>query len=234
MPIRIPVAALATLVVTLATSSLHAADIAEAVATDCGACHQLTGPAATELQSLPDRGGPPLFYAGNKFREDWLVTWLQDPTRIRPAGDYPPAHVVTGSGGDEIDEETLVDHPALPAETALEVATYLMTLTPHDQLIAAEDYTPQNIPETLGAMDFVKFKGCAACHRDTPELGGVSGPELYTAWARLQPEYIVSYIRNPIAWEPLSLMPNKHLQTEAIHKLANYLRVISEPTEANQ
>jgi len=93
-------------------------------------------------------------------------------------------------------------------------------------LINAEAFEPVRMSKRIGEMDFVKFKGCAACHQDTPKYGGVTGPELYTAWQRLQPEFIASYIRSSVAWEPRSLMPNQHLQTGAINKLASYLKLI--------
>lgn len=204
------------------------ADTATEVAERCGGCHQLQAPSDSGLEARLERKAPPLYYAGNKFREEWLAQWLQNPSRIRPAGDFPPAHVKTTEDGDVVDPGTLIDHPAVDAATAERMAAWLMTLTPKQELIAAEAYEPGRISERMGAMDFVKFKGCGGCHRDTPEYGGLSGPELYTAWQRLQPEFIVSYIRDPLAWEPASLMPVKHLKTPQIHKLANYLRVIGE------
>lgn len=209
----------------------RAADSGPEIAKKCAACHQMTGPADDSLKARQTRKGPPLFYAGNKFREDWLVKWLQAPSRIRPAGDFPPAHVKPGDKSDVIDAATLPKHPALPPNEAKAVAGYLMTLKPNDALIAKEHYTPGRVSPRMGAMDFVKFKGCGACHMDTPKYGGVSGPELYTAWQRLQPAFITSYIHDPTAWEPRSIMPVKHLQEGAIHKLENYLKAIGEKRE---
>lgn len=226
-----------TLVAVWASSlpiAAQAADGAALAADQCGTCHQMTAPAEDSLQARRDRVAPPLYYAGDKFQEAWLTTWLQSPTRIRPTGDFAAAHVKSTEGGDVIDAATLPDHPAFDAATASAVAAYLMTLKPKADLIAAVEYTPGTVSARLGAMDFVKFKGCGACHRDTPEDGGVSGPELYTAWQRLQPEYIVSYIDNPTAWDRYSVMPVKHLQDKQIHKLADYLKVIGESKEAAQ
>lgn len=59
-----------------------AAEVSERVAANCGGCHDLRGPADDSLAARSQRKAPPLFYAGNKFREDWLVAWLQNPTRI--------------------------------------------------------------------------------------------------------------------------------------------------------
>lgn len=211
----------------LAGGAVHADGLRE-IQASCASCHQIEGPAKKGLEARINRKAPALFYAGNKFRKQWLVRWLQAPTRIRPAGDFPPKHVKSTPDGDVIDPQTFIEHPVLDAKTARAVADWLMSLRPHDDLIAAEDYAPGPINKRMGAMNFVKFKGCAACHKDTPKYGGLSGPELYTAWQRLQPEYIVSYIRDPLAWEPASLMPVKHLDTEQIHKLVDYLKLVGE------
>lgn len=141
-------------------------------------------------------------------------------------------HARSTPEGDVIDEDKLIEHPKLSIDEAEQVTDYLMTLKPHDELIAAETYTETNVSPRMGAMDFVKFKGCGGCHMDTPKDGGVSGPELHTAWQRLQPEFIASYIRDPIAWETRSIMPNKHLADGPINKLVNYLRSIGAEKEA--
>ncbi|MGA7751115.1 MAG: cytochrome C, partial [Gallionella sp.] len=74
---------------------------------DCVNCHNLKGPAPQTLQTLWDRKGPDLFYAGNKYRNDWLVGWLQTPKRIRPAGEFYGKHIKPGAKSDEVDTSTL-------------------------------------------------------------------------------------------------------------------------------
>jgi len=197
-------------------------------ATRCAGCHQTQLDGSGSVASRLERKGPPLFYAGNKFRKEWLVKWLQHPERIRPAGDFPPNHVKPTADGDVVDAETLIKHPVLDAKAAEEAADWLMSLKSKDDLVSTETYKPGRVSKRMGAMNFVKFKGCAACHRDTPEYGGFSGPELYTAFGRLQPAYIFSYIKNPVAWDATSLMPNKHLQTKQISQIVDYLRLIYE------
>ncbi len=205
-------------------------DSAGWVEENCAGCHALEQNAyeSQGIEARPERKGPPLFYAGNKFREEWLVTWLQTPERIRPAGDYPPAHIDTVDGEDRIDATSLPDHPALEEDRAGEVASYLMTLRARDDLIEAVDYEPGNIAWRLGQMNFAKFNNCIACHKDEPDYGGLSGPELYTAWDRLQPAFIASYITDPVAWDPHALMPGGDLNDGAVSKLANYLKAVGE------
>lgn len=213
----------------LALADAAAADGAAVVAAQCGGCHALERPdEALGLAERAQRKAPPLHYAGNKFREDWLVRWLQDPVTIRPGGVFAPAHAVSTPEGDMIDEDTLPEHPVLGADEAKAVARHLMTLRPHDDLIAAQSYEPGTVALRMGQMNFSKFKGCDSCHQDTPDFGGVSGPELYTAWERLQPAFITSYIADPTAWDPNTMMPRGSLNAAEVHKLADYLKALAE------
>lgn len=201
---------------------------------DCSACHNISGPAAQTLKAAFAKKGPDMFYAGNKYRQEWLVSWLQKPERIRPTGMYYGDHIKAGAKGDEIDATKLTDHAALSKADATTAAAELMKLKAHDDLIASEKIEPGTVSKQMGEMAFNKFLGCMACHSVEPEYGGVSGPELYTAGHRLQPEYMASFIRNPQAWEPKSWMPNKHLSDGNVQKMVKYLETLSkEATNAN-
>ncbi len=201
---------------------------------DCASCHNLKGPAPQTLQALWDRKGPDLFYAGNKYRPEWLVEWLQKPQRIRPAGEFYRDHIKPGPKGDVIDTSTLTDHVALGKDDAAAVTAELMKLKPHDDLIAREHIEPGTIIKQMGEMNFDKFQGCMTCHLIEPDYGGLSGPEVYTAAKRLQPEYMASFIRDPQAWDPKTWMPNKHVSDSSIQKLVRYLEVLGKETDHAQ
>lgn len=204
-----------------------AAAFADAGMQQCAACHNLTGPAAQTLQAAFSKKGPDLFYAGNKYRQAWLVSWLQKPERIRPAGMYYGNAIKNGAKGDEIDTSKLTEHVALSKADATAVAGELMKLKAHDDLIAGEKIEPGTVSKQMGEMAFNKFLGCMACHAIEPEYGGVSGPEVYTAAKRLQPEFMASYIRNPQAWDAKSWMPNKQLSEGNVQKMVKYLETLS-------
>lgn len=197
----------------------------------CAACHALAEPQQATLEERLTRKGAPLYYAADKYRADWLVQWLQAPTRIWPAGIFYGNHLRSTADGDDIDPATLVEHPVLSAEEARAAADYLMTLSAKADLVAKVDYTPKPISKRMGMLNFGKFKGCSSCHSDEPGYGGVSGPELHTAYNRLQAEFLFSYIQNPQAWEPHSLMPNQHLKEDEVQKLVDYLKVIAEENQ---
>jgi mono/diheme cytochrome c family protein len=207
-----------------AGTGARAADEGAAILTQrCAGCHNLTGPASHTLKELWARKAPDLFYAGNKYRAEWLAAWLQKPTRIRVAGEFYADHIRSGAKSDEVDPTTLEPHPALSAADADTVTQALLRLKPRDDLIAAEKIEPGSISKSMGEMAFDKFLGCMACHEIEPGFGGASGPELYTAARRLQPGFIASYIRNPQAWDPRIWMPNKRLSDPNIQKMVHYL-----------
>lgn len=200
---------------------------------DCAACHNLKGPAPQTLKELWARKGPDLFYAGNKYRAEWLVSWLQKPQRIRPAGMFYGDHIKRGDKRDEVDTATLKDHVSLSKDDATAVAGALMQFKPKSDLIAKEKIEPGTISEFMGELVFDKALGCMACHRYEPDEGGISGPELYTVSKRLQPEYIASFIRNPQAWDSKTWMPNKHVSDANIQKLVHFFNVLGEkPNDA--
>jgi len=220
--------------IALTGSGARAADDGSAILTQrCAGCHNLTGPAPQTLKELWARKAPDLFYAGNKYRAEWLSGWLVKPTLIRTAGEFYADHIRSGEKSDEVDPATLEAHPALNPADADAATQALMRLKPRDQLIAAETIESGSISKSMGEMAFDKFLGCMACHEVEPGYGGASGPELYTAARRLQPAFIASYIRSPQAWDPKIWMPNKHVSDPNIQKMVHYLAELAkEPGNA--
>jgi cytochrome c2 len=220
---------LAAILLTL--SLLASAQTAGALLNDqCTGCHNLTGPAPKTLAALWTRKGPDLFYAGNKYKQDWLVEWLQAPKRIRPAGMFYADHIKTTPDGDVVDKATLTEHPRLQPAQAKVIAAHLMTLKAKTALITVGDYIPGSISPSMGEMMFDKFRGCLACHEIEPGYGGASGPEVYSVAKRLQEDYLISFMRNPPAWDPKTFMPNKQLKEQDLQKLVHYFRALSEKT----
>jgi mono/diheme cytochrome c family protein len=222
-------AALAAVVLVLSSIDAKAAsDNGDTILqAQCGGCHNLSGPAPTTLKELWARKGPDLFYAGNKYKADWMRAWLQKPTRIRPAGEFYADHVKPGPKGDVIDSASLESHPSLSAADAEAVTDALMKRKALSNLIHVGEYKGGSISKSMGEMLFDKFRGCMACHEIEPSYGGLSGPEVYTAANRLQDDYLISYMRDPQAWDPKIFMPNRHLTDADLQKFVAYFHVLS-------
>jgi len=194
----------------------------------CASCHALQGPAASTLAALWQRKGPDLFYAGNKYRPAWVEAWLQNPKRIRPAGMFYMDHIKSGPKWDLVDQSTLSGHMKLNAEQAKAVAAALTDLKANSALTKQEKHDASVDASAMGEMMFDKIYGCTACHQIEPGYGGLSGPEIYTAGKRLTPEFMLSYIRSPQAWDPKIWMPNKHVPDANMQMLVNYIIELSE------
>ncbi|HEY9097988.1 MAG TPA: c-type cytochrome [Thiobacillus sp.] len=214
---------LAALGIGLITAPVHAADNAGTalLKSQCMSCHAISKPVAS-LDRLWERKGPDLHYAGNKFNQPWLEKWLQNPVRIRPAGELYTRHLKGSDKEDVVDESTLTPHVKLSKSEAEAVAGALMALTAPD-LVEKGVFKGAKVSMTMGGMFFGKLRGCGACHMAKPGSGGSSGPELYTASERLQPDYIYSYIKDPQKIDPGIWMPALGLSEPDLQRLTGYI-----------
>jgi cytochrome c oxidase cbb3-type subunit 3 len=181
----------------------------------CVTCHAV---AAGDLQATVLRDGPPLVHAGNKFRAEWLVTWLQAPERIRPAGYLPFRYTVPSSDGDRVAMQLLPTHPALSKRDSEDVTAYL-TKQRHD----AEPAPHASAPEMRGQVHFEKILGCASCHSLGGENGGVSAPELATATRRLDEEWMRQFAFDPTRWSPAT-MPKLAMRAEQLSAVVDFIQ----------
>lgn len=223
---RLALAAMSLGLLSLPVSTL-AETGAEIIETHCTGCHALTEPDEMSLDRLWERKGPDLFYAGVKYNKPWLVKWLQNPTRIRPAGEFYYKHIKTGEKTDVVDESTLEPHMKLSKSGAEAVADALMALKGPDGLVEEGGFKGKKVSARLGRMFFGKLRGCSSCHQDEPGKGGLSGPELYTAGERLQPDYIYSYTKDPQKIDPYIWMPKFDLSEKDLQRLTGYIVQLS-------
>lgn len=212
---------LAVTILPLLYSCAWAADGAALVKRhNCAACHAMKGPSAATVEAVLKRKAPDLFYAGNKFNSDWLAGWLQSPTAIRPAGTVYVNHVEIKDGKD-----TLIPPAGCPvklgAQDAAAVAAYLMSLI--DPKMKTGAFTPAPVKAGKARLILTRDEACDACHRLPEKGGGVSCPTLEGAGARLNPDWMYSFIRDPHYWDPTAWMPKKTYDEERLRIMVNYL-----------
>ncbi len=161
----------------------------------CASCHMIEGKSkARNVTDLTKERGPSLRYAGSKFREGFLETWLTSPRPIRPMEYY------------SLEVENLGNHPRLTKKEAKSVAAFLMTLKGEANLGISikPKYSRQ------GRAIFEKKFGCYGCHlvkKEGMEVGGLSGPSLAGTSTRLRPEWIYSYLKDPKRFDSVITMP---------------------------
>jgi cytochrome c551/c552 len=212
----------------LAVAGLTAVFLSSAIAADkldpsCGGCHALAKPTDTSLERLLTRKGPDLWFAGSKFNKEWLVSWLQDPKPIRPAG-YPYfKNIKKGAKHDEIDQSKIAAHPKLKKADAEAAAEALMALKAPADLVPAGAFKGDMKGSRMGGLAFIKFRGCVACHQGENGEGGLSGPRLTDAGARLQPDFIAAYTSDPQRFDPHIWMPTSNLKDLDVQRLTAFL-----------
>jgi mono/diheme cytochrome c family protein len=165
-------------------------------AKDCVACHYTDGPAKEKtIEDQLAKKGPELWYAGDKFQSEWLVAWLADPKPIRPMKF------------NSLSEKNAGDHPALSAEESGLMAEFLMSLT-SGEVEAGVVKVKKN---AKGRQIFIKKMPCSGCHqysgRKNVLTGGRSGPSLVEAGTRLNPDWILAYLKKPKIFKPVKMMP---------------------------
>ncbi len=183
-----------------ASVSAGAADPADGQAVfeanDCVTCHYTDGPAKeTSIEDQLAKLGPELWYAGDKFQQEWMLAWLADPQPIRPM-KY-----------NSLTEENPGDHPALSGDESATVTEFLMSLT--SGAVEADTVTVKK--NAKGRQIFTKKMPCSGCHeyvgRKKETTGGRSGPSLVNAGDRLNPDWILAYLQNPQVFKPVKMMP---------------------------
>jgi len=162
----------------------------------CGQCHQSEGPAREKtIKDQLAKKGPELWYAGSKFKKEFLERWLSDPRPIRPL-EY-----------NSLTKKNPANHPKLAVAEAVDMAAYLMTLKSVDVLDGA--VVPRDNPK--GRAIFIKKQSCYGCHEVTVrgnKAGGLSGPALTGASKRLNPDWIYAYMTKPKIFKPVKDMPD--------------------------
>ena len=169
----------------------------------CLSCHSVS---QTKKVSIKDRvsiKGMSLWFAGSKFKKEWLETWLVSPQPI------------FGVKWGTLDKGTY-DHPVVNASEATAITGYLMTIV--DEKVKPDTTDP--LPKSRGKRRsflgrsrqlFEKHQGCYACHRylnrRQQELGGFSGPSLVEADKRLNADWVHAFLNNPRRYYPNGTCP---------------------------
>jgi cytochrome c5 len=206
-------ASMAGAAVLCASGIASAADTGEkTVRSLCTQCHRIEGiPAPRRTKKAPD-----LLWAGNKYRRDWLVSWLQNPEfRHYPVGyDFRP--------------ERKTRHLTLPAAQAKAVTEFLATRK--DPRIKEGVMKPGTPEQLARGQRLYREHGCQNCHltpADMPKgyTGGTSSTSLLKLNERLNPDWVYRFNQNPDDFEPDSgaYIPKPPLPDEDVYAITAYM-----------
>ncbi len=171
---------------------------------NCLGCHNVAGQGGTIA--------PNLAYEGSKVRGDWLLSFLKQPHQIRP-----------------LMQARMPTFP-LTEQAATNLRDYIM-MAFLDERVPTGAQVAQAVTPDLAAQGeklFWEKYPCFTCHQIQGKTGGAAvGPDLTEAWKRLNPEWMVPWIRNPQGFEPTTLMPNLGVTDAEAVALVAYLESVS-------
>jgi mono/diheme cytochrome c family protein len=170
----------------------------------CLGCHNLAGQGGTIA--------PNLAYEGSKVRDDWLLGFLKEPHTIRP-----------------LMQARMPTFPFIGQEVTT-VRDYIMT-TFVDARVPKVSQVAQALTDDMAAQGeklYWEKYPCFTCHHIQGKAGGAAvGPDLTEAWRRLNPDWMVQWIKNPQAFEPATMMPNLGLSDAEATAIVAYLESLS-------
>lgn len=169
----------------------------------CGKCHDQ----GSNGKNIP----PGLEFAGNKYKQSWLVEYLQHPHRVR---------------WENKDERPIARMPDfnLSKQEAFNLAAHLMSFEQPEKFAEPEfDWAETDSEMVLSGQELAFEYGCTGCHIIGDE-GKNIGPALTAVGDKLIDSYIFNIIRAPKKIVPGTPMPNLKLEVEEIEDIVAYLR----------
>jgi len=142
--------------------------------------------------------GPSLRRIASKVDPSWLVRWVKKPKNYLP--------------------KTRMPFFSMSDEQTLAISAYLWNVSEKDYQVAEKFQGG----DTVKGKKLFETVGCQACHKVNGN-GELFGPDLTRISRKVNPDWLVSWIKNPDEFNPDSIMPNLRLTLEQASDIAAYL-----------
>jgi cytochrome c551/c552 len=150
---------------------------------------------------------PVLSHVGEKVNGNWLARWLRRPK------DYLP--------------DTIMPFFDLPPDEIEALRAFLMQQK-KEQIIAEAGAAQAD--SATGKSLFDKI-GCLGCHR-VAGRGGAFGPDLSRVAEKINQVWQIPWIKNPLSYDPETVMPDFRLSENHIRSIAAYLLTLGKKETA--
>jgi mono/diheme cytochrome c family protein len=190
---------------------------------NCQGCHRLPG------IERPAMLGPDLTNIGTKVSREWIYKWLKEPRTV-----------VDKDGNVTVNGYETEEEPRMPKFRLTE--TELRGLSGYLSVQKAKVVVPYKIdarviatwsrnPELISQGE-VRFRQmfCSTCHSlavtragETKLIGGDIGPELTKVGSKVNPEWLIAWLRDPQGYLPHTRMPRYGWSDEDLYKVTQYI-----------
>ena len=190
---------------------------------NCQGCHKLPG------IETPAMRGPDLSSIGTKVSREWIYKWLKEP---RTVTDKDGNVTVNGYETEEeprmpkfrLNEAELM---ALSGYLSVQKAKPLSAYRISPGVIASWSKNPELVPQ--GELRFRQMF-CSTCHSlavtragETKLIGGDIGPELTKVGSKVNPDWLIAWLRDPESYLPHTRMPRYGWSDEDLYKVTQYI-----------
>ncbi|NDQ58328.1 MAG: c-type cytochrome [Acidipila sp.] len=190
---------------------------------NCASCHKLQG---ITRAAMP---GPDLANIGNKVSREWIYKWLKEPRTVVDADGTVKVN------GYETEESPRMPQFRLNEKELVALSGFLSvqrsrSIAPYKidpRVIARWDKQPDVADQ--GETRFRQMF-CSTCHSlavtragETKLIGGEIGPELTKVGSKVNPDWLLAWLRNPQAYLPHSQMPRYEWTDEDLYKVSRYM-----------
>jgi mono/diheme cytochrome c family protein len=190
---------------------------------NCQGCHRLPG------IDRPAMLGPDLTNIGTKVSREWIYKWLKEPRTIVDKDGN-----VTANGYVTQEEPRMPKFPLTETELSA-LSAYLSvqktkTFAPYK--IDARVVTAWSRNPELASQGELRFRQmfCSTCHSlavtragETKLIGGDIGPELTKVGSKVNPNWLVTWLRDPQGYLPHTRMPRYGWSDEDLFKVTQYI-----------
>ena len=187
---------------------------------NCTGCHRIEG------IDTPAMLAPDLSNVGNKVSREWIYKWLNEPRTITDgAGNI----TVNGYAAEPKMPDFALSPKQIEALSAYLSSLKSQPITPYElsPKVSAALNKPDSVAE--GEIRFQQMF-CTTCHSlavtragVTEVIGGSIGPELTKVGSKVNPDWLIGWLRNPQQSQPHSLMPRYGWSDEDLYKISRYI-----------
>ncbi len=149
----------------------------------------------------PESIAPVLSRVGEKVNGRWLEKWLKRPK------DYLP--------------DTIMPFFDLPEKEIGDLRSFLLSRKGNLRAAVPGDETA----DVQRGKKQVHEIGCLGCHK-VGQAGGTFGPDLTAVAGKVNPDWQMAWLRNPLSYDPQTVMPDFRLSSGGISDISAYLRTL--------
>jgi mono/diheme cytochrome c family protein len=175
----------------------------------CVHCHSVTQPDGSLM--TPADEPPSLLHIAEKTTREWIAAWVKDPQAFSATATMPNFR--------------FNDHQAA------DIASFLTAQsTPSENSRAGLGGNKPSEQPAADAQASASLFGalfCASCHATQNQAGNLVGgdlaPELTKVGSKVNPDWLVRWLKNPQGYDPKTRMPRYRFDQQQIALLSSFL-----------